>query len=83
MKLCDRCRVSGCLLNYLGSACKHARKITCPDVHPNRAELIANMTVNEMSTGLIPALLELCEDGLPSTETVQEWLLEEPKGECL
>lgn len=32
MKLCDRCRVSGCCLNYIGEACKRARKRECPDV---------------------------------------------------
>lgn len=29
MKLCDRCRVSGCLLTYGGKACREARKQTC------------------------------------------------------
>lgn len=32
MKLCDRCRVPGCLLDYGGKACKNARKQNCPDV---------------------------------------------------
>lgn len=32
MKLCDRCRVSGCLLTYGGKACREARKQECPDV---------------------------------------------------
>lgn len=31
MKLCDRCRVSGCLLTYGGKACREARKQECPD----------------------------------------------------
>lgn len=30
MKLCDRCRVSGCLLTYGGKACREARKQECP-----------------------------------------------------
>ena len=34
MKLCDRCTVSGCCLNYLGKACEHARQETCPEVQP-------------------------------------------------
>lgn len=32
MKLCERCRVSGCCQNYLGEACKRARQRECPDV---------------------------------------------------
>lgn len=32
MKLCDRCRVPGCLLDYGGKACQEARKKYCPDV---------------------------------------------------
>ena len=27
MKLCDRCRVSGCLLTYGGKACREAREM--------------------------------------------------------
>lgn len=38
MKVCDRCRVSGCLLNYGGKACREARKRECPDVVFTRKE---------------------------------------------
>lgn len=38
MKLCDRCRVSGCLLTYGGKACREARKQECPDVVFTRAD---------------------------------------------
>lgn len=79
MKLCDRCRVGGCLLDYLGTACQHARERECPDVQPNRAEIIANMTVQEMATDMVNAILyELCEDGVPSKEKIQDWLSAEP-----
>lgn len=47
MKLCDRCPVVGCCLDYLGSAYQDIRVHECPDVQPNRTELIANMTVDE------------------------------------
>lgn len=40
MKLCDRCRVSGCLLTYGGKACREARKQECPDVVFTRADKI-------------------------------------------
>lgn len=75
MKLCDRCPVSGCLLDYLGVACQNARKKECPNIQPNRAELIANMTVDEMATDMVGAILyDLCEDGVPSKERIKEWL---------
>lgn len=32
MKVCDRCKVPGCLLDYGGKACRNARKQECPDV---------------------------------------------------
>lgn len=33
MKMCDRCPgAGGCLLNYIGEACKHWRKENAPEV---------------------------------------------------
>lgn len=52
MKLCDRCRVSGCCLNYLGTACANARAQECSDVQANNAELIHNMTLDELAAFL-------------------------------
>lgn len=49
MKLCDRCRVSGCCLNYLGDACKRARKRECPDVVYTNADRIWDMTDEELA----------------------------------
>lgn len=43
MKLCDRCRVPGCLLDYGGKACKEARKKYCPDVVFTNADKIREM----------------------------------------
>lgn len=43
MKLCDRCRVTGCLLDYGGKACKEARKKHCPDVVFTNADKIREM----------------------------------------
>lgn len=83
MKLCDRCSVSGCCLDYLGVTCKKIRKRECPDVKPNRAELISNMDFREMANGLIPLLQELCEDGIPSSDYMCVWLSEEPENESL
>lgn len=48
MKLCDRCRVSGCCLNYLGEACKQARKRECPDVVFTNADRIRDMSDEEL-----------------------------------
>ena len=49
MKLCDRCRVSGCCLNYLGEACKRARKRECPDVVFTNADRIREMSDEELA----------------------------------
>lgn len=43
MKLCDRCRVPGCLLDYGSKACKEARKKHCPDVVFTNADKIREM----------------------------------------
>lgn len=52
MKLCDRCRVSGCLLNYGGKACQDARKRECPDVVFTRADKIRAMSDEELAKAL-------------------------------
>lgn len=52
MKLCDRCRVSGCCLNYLGEACKRARKRECPDVVFSNADRIRAMSDEELAAFL-------------------------------
>lgn len=49
MKVCDRCRVSGCLLNYGGKACQEARKRECPDVVFTRADKIREMSDEELA----------------------------------
>ena len=49
MKLCDRCRVPGCLLNYGGKACQEARKQECPDVVFTRADKIREMDDEELA----------------------------------
>lgn len=79
MKLCDRCRVPGCCLNYLGKACANARKEHCPEVNPNRAEIISNMDIDEMARSLLPMFEELCEDGVPAPDYMKGWLAGEPE----
>lgn len=49
MRLCDRCRVSGCCLDYLGEACKRARERECPDVVYTNADHIRNMSDEELA----------------------------------
>lgn len=49
MKLCDRCRVAGCLLNYGGKACKNARKQNCPDVVFTNADRVREMNDEELA----------------------------------
>ena len=49
MKMCDRCRVPGCLLNYNGKACANARKEYCPDVVFTNADSIREMSDEELA----------------------------------
>ena len=49
MKLCDRCRVPGCLLNYGGKACQNARRQECPDVVFTHADKIREMEDEELA----------------------------------
>lgn len=52
MKLCDRCRVSGCLLTYDGKACREARKQECPDVVFTNADKLREMDDEELAKEL-------------------------------
>lgn len=74
MKLCDRCKVPDCPMGHLTAGCANARKAWCPEVQPNRAEIISNMSLDEMAHQLIPMIAELCEDGVPSEEYTRWWL---------
>ena len=67
MKLCDRCRVPGCCLNYLGNACKSARAQYCPDVVLTNADSIRSMSDEELAQFLI----YLADDG---NLRIREWL---------
>lgn len=49
MSMCDRCRVSGCLLNYNGKACENARKEICPDVYYTNADHVHTMCDEELA----------------------------------
>ena len=49
MGMCDRCRVSGCLLNYNGKACENARKEACPEVVYTNADRLGELTLEEMT----------------------------------
>lgn len=75
MKLCDRCRVPSCSLNYLGTACKKARKRDCPDVRPNNAEVLSEMTTEMMANHIMAFLV----DTIPiptgfSERDIRDWL---------
>lgn len=77
-KLCDRCPVSGCLLDYLGKACCRVREKECPDIQPNNAEKISVMDVDSMATAIIKGL-HIDDSG--AKEEVRKWLTAEVKGE--
>ena len=45
----------------------------------SRFEVIKNMTLQEMAKDLLPMVLDLCEDGVPTQELVSEWLSSAPE----
>lgn len=49
MKMCDRCNVPGCALNYNGKACEEARKEYCPDVVYTNGDNIRDMDSEELA----------------------------------
>lgn len=49
MKLCDRCPVPGCCLDYLGKACENARKETDPELVPTYAEVLPALEYEELA----------------------------------
>lgn len=53
MKVCDRCRVSGCLLDYGGKACQNARKQECPDVVFTHADKVREMSDEELAVAIM------------------------------
>lgn len=48
----------------------------CMDFMPiqTNADRIRSMTDKEMSTDLIPLIMEVCEDGVPCNELFLDWL---------
>ncbi len=53
MKLCDRCRVPCCLLDYGGKACQEARKKYCPDVVFTHADKIREMDDEALAVAIM------------------------------
>lgn len=53
MKVCDRCRVRGCLLDYGGKACRNARAQECPDVVFTHADKIREMDDEELAVAIM------------------------------
>lgn len=77
MKLCDRCQVSGCCLDYLGTACANARARECPDVQANNAELIHNMDLDELAA-FLAAWAVVPKAWKRDFGGVRRWLTDEP-----
>lgn len=49
MKLCDRCPVSGCCLDYLGKTCENIRKEVDPELVPTYAEVLPALEYEELA----------------------------------
>lgn len=71
MKLCERCRVSGCCLNYLGEACKRTRKRECPDVVYTNGDKMRDRSDEELA-GFFADMAESVPSDDP--EVWLEWL---------
>ena len=52
MKLCDRCPVSGCCLDYLGRACENARRQEDPELVPTYAEVLPALEYEDLAAVL-------------------------------
>ncbi len=61
MSMCDRCRVSGCLLDYNGKACKNARKKECPDVVFTNADFIQSTNNEDLAWVLVESQAMMVE----------------------
>lgn len=77
MKLCNRCPVTGCLLNYLGPACVAARNKVDPECVPNRGDLMRDADNAEMANILLQADFCECCDHVEQTGTCS-FLTEHP-----
>ena len=59
MKICDRCPgAGGCLLDYMGKACKHWRKENAPEVLATMEDMIGAASREELARILCTA--EFC-----------------------
>ena len=67
MKLCDRCRVAGCLLNYGGKACQNARRRECPDVVFTHADRVREMSDEELAKFMLSGGGDFCKAVEPIT----------------
>lgn len=61
------------LSGYMGTNWAADELILVP-TPTSRFEVIKNMTLQEMAADLLPMVLDLCEDGVPSPELILEWL---------
>ena len=81
MKVCDRCRVPGCLLDYGGKACRNARKQECPDVVFTNADKIREkrdeqLNANNKYPNNADSTTCVRERGKSCNESRYEWMRE-------
>lgn len=79
--LCNRCKVPGCCLNYLGKACKAAREEICPEVIPTRLDILCDMEFDDVvhTLALLTDHVEAqhCKGPMQREEIIKAWLKEE------
>lgn len=77
MKVCDRCRVSGCLLDYGGEAWPERQTAGVPGfVVFTRIDEIREMEAKGMAGAILQAVADTCDDGKVWERDLVEWLLE-------
>ena len=80
MKICDRCPgAGGCLLNYMGKACKHWRKENAPEVLATMEDMIGVASREELARILCTAEFCACCD-YEKADGVCRYIEEHPDG---
>lgn len=89
MLLCDRCKVPLCAIpNVLGPECAQARRKHCPDIQPNRGELLSQLAEidGKAHSALCAVVADFPKDPrhVPTVREMADWLDGEPqRGEAL
>lgn len=75
MKLCERCyAATNCMRHYLGPACSIIRDAICPEIQPNNAEALSDMSPDQMAKFIVDHLNSIQDAVLFTQSDIQTWL---------